>query len=286
MANIVIITVCTIVTGKAAVEDVRPRTGTVFTGFCQIVTAVVGAGILALPNAFAALGWIAGPLLLIIFATITYCCSLLLIDCCEHDGERHPAYYYVVKAAFPCSRWPRLSIQVVQQTNLVLSGTGFTCICCHRHFRCTHTQNTGLGYAITAGKALQKVAVVLAPEGTDPNTFYLQTYFWVFMFSCLEMLICQIQTLEELNWVSVLGALVAFMYSVIAIYYGFSYWGTYVCVCWTGVQQRYVEYSHTISQAPTLGPLAVSIRPRRPRYGPSSMCAVVIHSYVHQHCNT
>ena len=108
---------------KKAVEDVRPRTGTVFTGFCQIVTAVVGAGILALPSAMSALGWIAGLILLFVFAVITYCCSLLLIDCCEHDGERHPSYYYAVKAAFPCSQWPRVSIQVVQQVNLVLTGT-------------------------------------------------------------------------------------------------------------------------------------------------------------------
>lgn len=125
-----------------AVEDVRPRTGTVFTGFCQIVTAVVrcgvllltwgyrrfrfveqvGAGILALPNAMAALGWVAGIILLLIFAIITYCCSLLLVDCCEHDGVRQPSYYYVVKAAFPTKRWPCCMIQVVQMTNLTLTG--------------------------------------------------------------------------------------------------------------------------------------------------------------------
>lgn len=47
-----------------AVEDVRPRRGTALTGFAQIFTAVVGSGILALPSAMAALGWIAGILLL------------------------------------------------------------------------------------------------------------------------------------------------------------------------------------------------------------------------------
>lgn len=109
-------------TGDAAVQDVRPRTGTTFAGFCQVVTAVVGAGILALPSAFAALGWIAGILLLLAFAIITYAATLLLIDCCETDGVRHPTYYYAVKAAFPKSRWPRVGLQIVQQTNLVLTG--------------------------------------------------------------------------------------------------------------------------------------------------------------------
>lgn len=91
----------------------------------------------------------------------------------------------------------------------------------------SHTPPQGLGYAITAGKALQKVATLLVPDGTDPDTFYLQVWFWVFMFSCLEVFICQLPTLEKLNWVSVLGAIMSFAYSVAAIYLGVANWGAW-----------------------------------------------------------
>lgn len=65
---------------------------------------------------------------------------------------------------------------------------------------------------------------MLAPADTNPHVFYLQTWFWVFMFSILELGICQIPSLEDLGWVSIVGTVMAFVYSVIAMYYGFLYW--------------------------------------------------------------
>lgn len=223
-----------------AVEDVRPRSGTVFTGFAQIFTAVVGSGILALPSAMAALGWIAGTILMVLFAIITYWTTLLLIDCYEYKGVRHATYYDAVKHMLPGTWWPLL-MQILQQANLVL---------------------TALGYAITAGTALQKVAAVLVPEGTDPNSMLLQTPFWVMVFSCLELLICQIQTLEDLGWVSTIGTIMAFIYSGIAMYYGFSYWGMCIASCLGGKM-------HT-QQAPRLGRLVGPLPRQWPKCGPSS----------------
>lgn len=130
-----------------------------FTGFSQIVTAVVGAGILALPSALAALGWVAGILLLgalfffipggaqdptttrpppppptVIFAIITYYTTILLIDCYEYKGVRHKTYYAAVCHLLPGTPWPIL-MQVLQQANLVLTGAllfmNALCACHH-----------------------------------------------------------------------------------------------------------------------------------------------------------
>lgn len=141
----------------------------------------------------------------VVFAIITYFTTLLLIDCYEYKGVRHPTYYDAVKHMLPGTPWPVL-MQILQMANLVL---------------------TAVGYAITAGTALQKVAAVLVPEGTSPDSIVLQTPFWVCMFSCLELLICQIKTLEDLGWVSTIGAIMAFIYSGIAMYFGFAYWGAH-----------------------------------------------------------
>ncbi|RDX79381.1 Amino acid permease 6, partial [Mucuna pruriens] len=61
------------------------RTGTWVTGSAHIVTAVIGSGVLSLAWAVAQLGWIAGPVILIIFSVITLFTSFLLTD-----GYRYP----------------------------------------------------------------------------------------------------------------------------------------------------------------------------------------------------
>lgn len=65
----------------------------------------VGSGILALPSAMSALGWVAGLVLLVVFAAITYWTTLLLIDCYEYKGVRHATYFDAVKHMLPGTPW-------------------------------------------------------------------------------------------------------------------------------------------------------------------------------------
>lgn len=74
---------------KQAIEDVRPRKGTVLTGFAQIVTAVVGAGVLALPSALAALGWVGGIILL---GTRVGAAQLSLTTTSTSTNQRHSCF--------------------------------------------------------------------------------------------------------------------------------------------------------------------------------------------------
>ncbi|XP_077221903.1 amino acid permease 3-like isoform X2 [Tasmannia lanceolata] len=57
------------------------RTGTVWTSIAHIITAVIGAGVVSLAWSIAQMGWIAGPLVMVMFAGITVISSSLLCDC-------------------------------------------------------------------------------------------------------------------------------------------------------------------------------------------------------------
>lgn len=57
--------------------------GTWVTASAHIITAVIGSGVLSLSWAIAQLGWIAGPMALVIFSIITWFTSTLLADSCR-----------------------------------------------------------------------------------------------------------------------------------------------------------------------------------------------------------
>ncbi|CAK9137925.1 unnamed protein product [Ilex paraguariensis] len=80
----------------------QKRTGTLITASAHIITAVIGSGVLSLAWAIAQLGWIAGPVALIVFSLITCFTSVLLADCYRSPdpvtGIRNYSYMDVVKA--------------------------------------------------------------------------------------------------------------------------------------------------------------------------------------------
>lgn len=93
--------------GDAAVKRVdddgrEKRTGTFMTASAHIITAVIGSGVLSLAWALAQLGWVAGTVILVTFAVITYYTSTLLADCYRSPdsvtGMRNYSYMGVVRA--------------------------------------------------------------------------------------------------------------------------------------------------------------------------------------------
>ncbi len=58
--------------------------GTVLTATAHVVTAVIGSGILSLTWAISTMGWVAGSVLLLAFAAVTWYTSLLLTDAYRH----------------------------------------------------------------------------------------------------------------------------------------------------------------------------------------------------------
>lgn len=57
------------------------RTGTVWTAIAHVITGVIGSGVLSLAWSVAQLGWIAGPLCIVVFGAIALLFSYLLCDC-------------------------------------------------------------------------------------------------------------------------------------------------------------------------------------------------------------
>lgn len=54
--------------------------GNVWTAVAHIITAVIGSGVLSLSWSVAQLGWVAGPLTLLLFALVTFLNASLLTN--------------------------------------------------------------------------------------------------------------------------------------------------------------------------------------------------------------
>jgi amino acid permease len=77
-------------------------TGTVWTATTHAITAVIGSGVLALPWSVAQMGWVLGPIALVVCAYITYYTAVLLCDCYRTPdpvhGKRNYTYMDVVRS--------------------------------------------------------------------------------------------------------------------------------------------------------------------------------------------
>ncbi|RRT76414.1 hypothetical protein B296_00001303 [Ensete ventricosum] len=79
-----------------------PDSWTIWTASAHIVTAVIGSGVLSLAWAIAQLGWVAGPVVMLLFSFVTYYTSTLLADCYRSGdpvtGKRNYNYMDAVHA--------------------------------------------------------------------------------------------------------------------------------------------------------------------------------------------
>lgn len=76
--------------------------GTVWTASAHVITAVIGSGVLSLAWSIAQMGWVIGPIVLLLFGVVTYFMSMMLADCYRHPdpvtGKRNYTYMDAVKA--------------------------------------------------------------------------------------------------------------------------------------------------------------------------------------------
>jgi amino acid permease len=70
------------------------NTGTLWTATAHIITAVIGSGVLSLAWAMAQLGWVAGLVVLLLFAVITYYMCGFLTDCYRVGDVRGDGLLY------------------------------------------------------------------------------------------------------------------------------------------------------------------------------------------------
>ncbi|XP_048227148.1 amino acid permease 1 isoform X1 [Ricinus communis] len=180
-------------------DDGRIRTGTLGTATAHAFTAVVGAGILALPWSVAQLGWILGSFVLVTFAIITYYTAILLCDCYRTPdpltGRRNYTYIDAVRSLLG----PRneLICGVLQYTLLWGTMIGYTVttatsVATAKRITCFHAK----GHA--------------AHCGVSGNLYML-------VFGALQIILSQCPNLEKVSILSAVASLTSLAYSSIAL---------------------------------------------------------------------
>uniref|UniRef100_A0A1D2AEW4 Amino acid transporter transmembrane domain-containing protein n=1 Tax=Auxenochlorella protothecoides TaxID=3075 RepID=A0A1D2AEW4_AUXPR len=177
------------------------KTGTRTTAAIHIFCGVVGAGVLALPRSVAYLGWIAGPLMIIVFYLISLLTSMLLADIYEVNGVEHGRYHSAVKSIM--GHYSAVGVSTFQCLNMVL-----TCI--------TYTIS-----AATSMKAVAEIACAWRGSTQCFDTIWQM----VLIFGALQLFLSQVPSLESAWWVSAMGVFTAIFYSCIALSLGLKYSG-------------------------------------------------------------
>ncbi|KAL4457529.1 hypothetical protein ABPG75_012394 [Micractinium tetrahymenae] len=179
-------------------DDGVKRTGGIASTFFLIITAVIGSGVLSLPNAMAMLGWPAGILCLIIFAWATLFTSQLLADCHVINGKRTRTY--IEQVYLVMGRRHGIIITWVQQCNLVLAA---------------------LAYSITASYALTNVAIsVCEGQGIDVEnggSCFSSYWRWALIHGGMQIFFSFVPDMDSSLWPCVLGACMSFSYATISL---------------------------------------------------------------------
>ena len=182
-------------------DDGRPkRTGTLFTSSSHIITAVIGSGVLSLAWAVAQLGWIAGPVTMILFSFITLYTSYMLSEC-YRIGD--PIY-------------GKRSYTFVDSVRSILGGQHYT-VCGIIQY--VYLYGSAVGYSIAAPismMAIEKSVCLHASGGKDPCVISGNAY--MIGFGAVEIIFSQIPEFHSTWWLSVIAAIMSFAYSIIGVF--------------------------------------------------------------------
>ncbi|AET00869.1 probable amino acid permease 7 isoform X1 [Medicago truncatula] len=190
---------CTSSTDVLVVEPLR-RTGNVWSAVAHIITGVIGAGVLSLAWSVAQLGWIAGPLCILLFAATTFISTYLLSDCYrfhdpEHGSIRCSSYMDAVKLYLGAIRGKVCGVLV----HVSLYGT--TC-----------------AYVITSATSIRAIlkSNCYHKEGHEAHCKYGDTIYMI-LFGLVQVIMSFIPDLHNMALLSVVAAVMSFTYSSIGL---------------------------------------------------------------------
>lgn len=186
------------------------KTGNIFTTSMHVICAVVGIGVLALPQAIAYLGWIAGPLCIVFFWLATWLSSLLLASLYLIDGKTYSGYFHMVNDVM--SKRQGVFLSCVQIFNLVLVMMAYAIT---GGLAVTQIANTACTYE---GKTLEEVNETSSCLGLNVGG----TWKGILIFGAAELVVSQIRSLEETGWLSAIGTGCSVAYSLVAIIISFA----------------------------------------------------------------
>ncbi|KAJ7557948.1 hypothetical protein O6H91_04G017500 [Diphasiastrum complanatum] len=180
------------------------RIGNVWTASAHVITAVIGSGVLSLAWSIAQLGWIAGPIVMIFFAFVTYYTSVLLADCYRSpdpvSGKRNYTYMDAVRANLGATQvW---LCGFVQYSNLWA---------------------TSVGYTITASISMVAIKRSNCFHSNGHNTAcHISNNPYMATFGVVQIIFSQLPDFHRLWWLSIVAALMSCTYSGIGLALGIS----------------------------------------------------------------
>ncbi|KAL5561187.1 hypothetical protein UlMin_030934 [Ulmus minor] len=175
------------------------RTGTFWTASSHIITAVIGSGVLSLAWAVAQLGWVTGPIVLMLFAIVNLYTSNLLAHCYRAGdpvtGQRSYTYMDAVRANLGGKKV--MLCGLIQYINLF---------------------GVAIGYTIAASvsmMAIKRSNCFHKSGGKDPC--HMSSNGYMITFGITEILFSQIQDFSQVWWLSIVAAIMSFTYSTVGL---------------------------------------------------------------------
>ncbi|GAB4833070.1 Probable amino acid permease 7, variant 2 [Ancistrocladus abbreviatus] len=176
------------------------RTGNTWTAVAHIITGVIGSGVLSLAWCMAQLGWVAGPLCMLLFAMVTLVSTFLLCDCYlspdpELGPNRHRSYLEAVRIK-------------LGETNAWACGL----------FVYISLYGIGIAYTITSAISMRAIekSNCYHREGHGAACEYGDTLYML-LFGAAQIVMSQIPNFHNMDWLSVLAAVMSFTYSSIGL---------------------------------------------------------------------
>ncbi|KAK2445088.1 amino acid permease [Trifolium repens] len=186
-------------------DDGRPkRTGTIWTSCSHIITAVIGSGVLSLAWAIAQLGWIAGPVMMILFSLVTMYTSSMMSEC-----------YRVGDPIFG-----KRSYTFVDAVRNILGGYHYT-VCGIVQY--LYLYGSAIGYTIAGPISMVEIQKSICHHksgGKDPCQTSANIH--MISFGVIEIFFSQISEFHNTWFLSVIAAVMSFAYSIIGVFLAIS----------------------------------------------------------------
>ncbi|KAK4439645.1 putative amino acid permease 7 [Sesamum alatum] len=174
------------------------RSGNIWTALAHIITAVIGSGVLSLAWSMSRLGWIAGPLTMLAFSSVTLTSAVLLCNCyisadLDNGLHRNGSYLDAVrrilgkKSAWVCG--------IIVRINFI---------------------KVGIVYTITSSISMRAIqrSNCYHSEGHTAACKYGTTCYML-IFGIIQVIVSQIPDFRNTEWLSVVAAVMSFTYSII-----------------------------------------------------------------------
>ncbi|KAI3855020.1 hypothetical protein MKX03_018414 [Papaver bracteatum] len=186
-------------------SDQFKRTGSYWTAIAHIITAVIGSGVLSLAWSTAQLGWIAGPIALFSLAGITIVSVFLLSDCYRSpDPEfgviRNRSYTKAVK--FYLGKKSSFWCGMILQANFC---------------------GNDIAYVMTAANSMRAIhkSNCYHNKGHEAPCDHGVT-FYMLVFGASQIVFSQIPNFHDMEWLSILAAIMSCCYASIGFALGFA----------------------------------------------------------------